>query len=376
MKPWGGVMPKPAMPTDAEIVAAYDDTFEAARSRFRNTCRRYGLKTSDWPIGKGADTICVAHFGSRNARRKLIVISGVHGIEGYCGSAAQITFIDRYAAARPDIHILLVHIVNPAGMRHFRRTTDDNVDLNRNLVSDHALLARADADSKAVCRLFSDRHLSGLPGFLWVPAMLAGLQRIGGLEKMRSALAGGQFFDPEALFYGGTCLAAELKALFAAFDAEFSALSETQTLFFDLHSGIGRFGQCSLLANGRSEIAPSDIYGVPVSPGHEGANAVYPVHGDVIRGLKARLGIPGACAVTFECGTGSVLSTLLALRDANTAQVHYPDSPARVRRAKARMLRAFCPANDHWRAAYVRAAHGFLDRALSFLSSVEGGHVR
>jgi len=80
--------------------------------------------------------------------------SGTHGIEGYLGSAIQLRFLhelflqnaqrlcttDNVRAPptknTPVKKILLIHAINPYGMRHHRRTNENNVDLNRNVLSD------------------------------------------------------------------------------------------------------------------------------------------------------------------------------------------------------------------------------------------------
>ncbi|MCD4770058.1 MAG: DUF2817 domain-containing protein, partial [Bacteroidales bacterium] len=66
---------------------------------------------------------------------KLFVMSsGVHGIEGYTGSAIQRMFMSELI---PDMGndrpgILLIHGMNPYGFKYKRRVTENNVDLNRN----------------------------------------------------------------------------------------------------------------------------------------------------------------------------------------------------------------------------------------------------
>ena len=84
----------------------------------------------------------------------LIHCSGTHGIEGYLGSAIQLRFLhelflqnaqrlcttDNVRAPptknTPVKKVLLIHAINPYGMRHHRRTNENNVDLNRNVLSD------------------------------------------------------------------------------------------------------------------------------------------------------------------------------------------------------------------------------------------------
>ena len=79
--------------------------------------------------------------------------SGTHGIEGYLGSAIQLRFLHELFLQHekqlrtnivrapptkntPVKKVLLIHAINPHGMRHHRHTNENNVDLNRNVLSD------------------------------------------------------------------------------------------------------------------------------------------------------------------------------------------------------------------------------------------------
>jgi hypothetical protein len=354
---------------EADLLAAYETTFEKARVRFSGLCDEFGLERSNYPIGSAGDSLCIAHLGDRDCPRKMVVLSGVHGVEGYAGSAAQTIFLERYRRSRPQVHALLVHVVNPDGMRHFRRTAPGNIDLNRNLVAGRPAGAGVDERSRAVAALLSSRTLSRLPGPIWLAWVALRLPGLGGMAKLRDVFAAGQHFDPASLFYGGLSLAAETETLIAALGEALSGCASRDVIFFDLHSGIGAFGRPSLLANGGDAGTASRVFGVAVRQGHEGEASVYRVQGDLVQGVKSALGLDDACAVTFECGTGPAIATLLRLRYENGARHHFPASRRRRSRARRRMLRAFCPTSAHWRTTYVRAANHFLDRALIHLSA-------
>ncbi len=78
-------------------------------------------------------TIDISLFGAATPQRILIHSSGLHGIEGFAGSAIQLRCLeDRLPVLRSDSTIVMVHILNPYGMAWFRRVNENNVDLNRN----------------------------------------------------------------------------------------------------------------------------------------------------------------------------------------------------------------------------------------------------
>jgi len=68
-----------------------------------------------------------ALLGNSNAERLVIVSSGVHGVEGFCGSACQIALLHSgLLAGAKSCAILLVHALNPFGFAHLRRTNEES----------------------------------------------------------------------------------------------------------------------------------------------------------------------------------------------------------------------------------------------------------
>ncbi|WP_158670338.1 M14 family metallopeptidase [Bradyrhizobium guangdongense] len=118
--------------------------YAGARAKFRATAAELGGTLCEYlhPTQKGPDgedlAIDVARLGDAAAPSQLIVISGTHGLEGLSGSAAQIGWMKSASvrALPARVSVLLVHAINPYGFAWGTRTTENNVDLNRNFV-DH-----------------------------------------------------------------------------------------------------------------------------------------------------------------------------------------------------------------------------------------------
>jgi hypothetical protein len=95
-------------------------------------------------IPNGGDVDLSVRFGffpSKNLgqKRLLIMSSGIHGLEGFTGSAVQRLFLEEILpdANRQNIDVLIIHGINAFGMKNYRRHTVNRVDLNRNwFVSD------------------------------------------------------------------------------------------------------------------------------------------------------------------------------------------------------------------------------------------------
>ncbi|UPJ52731.1 DUF2817 domain-containing protein [Bradyrhizobium sp. 200] len=115
--------------------------YAGARTKFRATASDLGGVLSEYrhPTATGPDGqglfIDVARLGDVGAPLQLVVVSGTHGLEGLSGSAARIGWIKSgFAHGLPsNVSVLLVHALNPFGFAHNTRTTENNVDLNRNL---------------------------------------------------------------------------------------------------------------------------------------------------------------------------------------------------------------------------------------------------
>jgi hypothetical protein len=120
---------------------------------YLTTLRESGAEESQ-TISAGSDTINALLLTLRipNDSSKetidLIHSSGVHGIEGYLGSAIQLRFLhevliqnEHQSSSKATSEyklrkVLIIHSINPFGMRHHRRTNENNVDLNRNVLSE------------------------------------------------------------------------------------------------------------------------------------------------------------------------------------------------------------------------------------------------
>jgi predicted deacylase len=116
----------------------FSPDYATARSRFIEAVERAHGKLYSLPIQatrpKGERlTIDIAWFGSDNPRRVFVHSSGLHGVEGFAGSAIQLQWLAEGIQALPeDGAILIIHVLNPYGMASLRRFNENNVDLNRN----------------------------------------------------------------------------------------------------------------------------------------------------------------------------------------------------------------------------------------------------
>ena len=127
----------------------FSKSYLESRQRFLTSINElsdlgYKVKTDHLLIeAKGLNeeelTIDIAVVGSLESEKMLISSSGVHGVEGYPGSAIQLSIIDemKKTIMFADVCIIFIHSINPYGMSWLRRVNENNVDLNRNFLEKH-----------------------------------------------------------------------------------------------------------------------------------------------------------------------------------------------------------------------------------------------
>ena len=126
-----------------QITALFPESYETSRARFHDDLAQV---QRFWPQARlfrhrldGDEDLTIDWIYSDALEKNdkvFILTTGEHGVEGYVGSAVLQRFIDLYMPRfNPDnTGLLLVHTINPWGMKHKRRTNAKNVDLNRNFV--------------------------------------------------------------------------------------------------------------------------------------------------------------------------------------------------------------------------------------------------
>ncbi len=231
--------------TSLDPADSFSQSYAEARAKFRTTAAAAGANMASYPnpnAGPSGEALAtdVARFGPDGAAGVLLINSGTHGAEGFCGSGAQIALMAAgwHRRLPPGVALVLSHAINPYGFAWLRRVTEENVDLNRNFV-DHAQPHPANPG-------YADIHDWLLPEAWEGPARdaaEAALTRYAaehGELAFRTAQSSGQHTHPDGMFYGGTAPTWANRT--------FRAIVETQLrgakrfCFFDLHTGLGPSG--------------------------------------------------------------------------------------------------------------------------------------
>lgn len=352
---------------------AFSPDYTAARTRFVRAAMERGAALSSHPLTATAPSgdalsIDVAALGPMAASTVVIVSSGLHGVEGFFGSAVQLAWLARGVDVPADVRVILVHALNPFGFAWRRRTNEHNVDLNRNFLTDRtAIRSQAHLESQAIYDRLSPflNPPSPPPHFEAYTAKAAVWATRVGLKRLQRALPIGQYVQPRGLFFGGT--GAEPSAVVVR-----NAIGEWMrgarlAVHLDLHSGLGTWGQEQWLID--------DVAGSPRAEWatrHFGPNVrasddrvVYRAQGTMTSDLRSRLLECEYLGITAEFGTYSGMRVLGALRAENRANFYATPESAAYERAKRQLVETFAPASVAWRETAVTGALALIERATT-----------
>ncbi|MGB4927423.1 MAG: DUF2817 domain-containing protein, partial [Giesbergeria sp.] len=187
---------------------AFAGSYARARVQFLEAAAAGGLAIESHanPLqGRDGETLAmdVVRDGPADAEKLLIVSSACHGVEGYCGSGVQVFALHddewREQARSAGVAVLYVHALNPYGFSHLRRTTHENVDLNRNF-QDFSKPLPVNAGYREIAPLL-------LPDE-WPPnadnqAAVQHYLATKGEAAWQAAVSGGQYEFEGGMFFGG-----------------------------------------------------------------------------------------------------------------------------------------------------------------------------
>ena len=97
----------------------FSTDYFTARNRFRELVGTVGGRLETISIdakgSKGEDlSIDIAWFGVAAPRRVLLHSSGLHGVEGFAGSAIQLQLLNDPPKLPQDSAFIIVHVLNPS----------------------------------------------------------------------------------------------------------------------------------------------------------------------------------------------------------------------------------------------------------------------
>jgi hypothetical protein len=322
--------------------------------------------------GPALEDLCldIARVGKAQPRKALVILSGTHGVEGYCGSVCQRVLLTRAIPSIPETAIFLLHAVNPFGFAYNSRVNEDNVDLNRNFLDFglgdlpkndkyaalEPLLNPRSLDEKSIEKLDSE-----LEGWLITP------QR---LSEFKTEVLRGQYQFPKGIFFGGTrpawsniAVREFVQSLPASIDLG---------IVLDIHTGLGNAGELEMSTD---EIGMKYDRLTKWFPNRNVTNVgnsellAY----DITGGIELAFTQPGSDTpwhfVTLEFGTQPIKQVLLALQADNWLHCFGGTTHPLSKRVHAMMKDAFSVPSSTWQHQVVSTTLSVITEAINALQA-------
>jgi len=314
----------------------------------------------------------------------VIVSTGEHGIEGYIGSAMLKVFMDEFA---PRINsgntgLLLVHAINPWGMKYNRKVNENGVDLNRNFPYDGVFDASNNPYFLKLRHFLAPNYRVrsfGIESTIFAGRTVKALITEG-LSTLHYAAVLGQYAEPKAMYYGGVDYEEESQVIIELFR---QSLEHYQTVVhLDMHSGYGPSYQMSITVVpleplNSAELSAKFNYPLVLCGDHE---EFYAIQGDMteyfyqLRNEKYPDRHLFSCAFEFGTYGESLLQVGRSLRAmVFESQLHWHG--AKDKKTEEKILHEFSeqyfPSEQKWREKAVadcrRACDGILSAYETFI---------
>lgn len=338
--------------------SAFSPDYMTARSRFRAAAHALDFSMEVLSIGQtgpvGEDlTIDAAHMGLEGAKKVVVVSSGLHGVEGFFGSAVQSALLEDQLGgwkAPEGYGLILLHALNPYGFAWRRRVNEDNIDLNRNfLIGEDPYKGSPPKYAELDPLLNPARAPWGLSAFK--AKAVYNIARHG-MPALKNAVAGGQYDYPTGLFFGGS----EPSATYRLLEQHLPRWvgEADRVIHVDFHTGLGESGTYKLLVDHHwgspMEQELGAFFGQDVIEPWEPEQGVsYAIRGGIGTWCKALLPKTEYDVITAEFGTVPVLQVIEALHRENRSH-HYAAAGSPIyEQTKRKLLLAFAPESKRWR---------------------------
>jgi predicted deacylase len=360
----------------AAVAGNFAGTYAEARRKFLAAARARGLSLEEHvhPEQRGAEgeplSIDVARLGPEQSRAVLVLTSGTHGVEGFCGSGCQVSLLDdsRFLRQieRAGITLLMIHAVNPFGFSHLRRVNEDNVDLNRNFISFDRDLPVNEGYAGLHSLLLPDEWPASFGNKAWIGAWIASH----GLKAFQAAVSAGQYQFPDGLFFGGqraTWSNVQLRSILREHVREHESIG-----WIDFHTGLGPRGHGEKIHAGHDDASDyaraCQWWGEVTSP-HDGSSTSARVTGVACGAAYDECPSAQSTMIALEYGTVPIERVFEALRADHWLHNHPEAAPAQCASIGSQMRDAFYIDADDWKESVYEQALTACMRAAKCLTA-------
>ena len=358
------------MHDDTDLFSA---SYAQARAKFLQAAAGLALESHAEPrAGLEGEALAmdVVRLGADDAQALLIVSSGCHGIEGYCGSGLQVALL-RDAALRAQardagVALLMVHAMNPWGFSHGRRVTAENVDLNRNFVDFTRPLPRNPGYDELAAAILPPQW----PPTPQTEAPITHVRAAHGPMALQAAVSAGQYDHPDGIFYGGrapTWANAALRVVLRRHAARCTRLG-----WIDVHTGLGESSVGERIFACRPDaaaLARAKAWWGDVTSMYDGSSTSADLSGNAFEAVYDECPRAEYTGIGLEYGTHPIDTVIGALRaDHWLARLGAAAPPAQRDAVRHAMRTAFFTDTPAWRQAVLAQGREAVAQAIDGLA--------
>ncbi len=370
------------------VVAADDSlfqtTFEGSRSQYLQaiakveTSKDKSIYQMQFPDPQDAALVTDVTWirNTKKAANLIMIISGLHGIEGFTGSAVQVNILKNIKSNTTSDY-LFIHALNPYGFKNFRRTDRDNIDLNRNFAANEVYASVNQEYSNINSFLNPDKpaklNLFSRPLFIFSALKLILDTSI---ESLRRSILLGQYNHPKGIYFGGSKPAYQ-KVIIDQLHGEI-LIKYAKVFVIDLHTGYGERNKLHILAKSKNQpTAPllDEMFShSPIDYGDQ--KSFYKVNGDLLNYLGSKSD-PGNLifGVVFEFGTLNSQQTLGSIESLRRMVLenqkhHFKAAAGSANKIDSLFLDLFYPSDLLWRQQALKSASTQLQKIETHLSKM------
>jgi len=349
------------------ITQLFSRTYAQSREKFLSAAHSRGLAVESYELQlKGAEGEALATDvvvdGPLDASRMLMVISGVHGVEGFTGSAVQ-TGLLRLELPKPDdTAVLYVHAINPFGFSHLRRVTQENVDLNRNFIDFGSNLPQNPG--------YEQIHDALLP-HKWPPEsdeVLETYRLEHGDKALQKAMSIGQYTSENGMWFGGkapTWSNDTFREILRKYTGQTKVIAS-----IDIHTGLGPYGYGEKIFAGHDHgifNMAQDWWG-ELTNVHTGTSTSVPMSGPIQTAIVQECMNAKHIGICLEYGTYPLERVITALRADHWAHRHEMRMTAQGSAIASHLKDTFYPDESEWQLKVWQQAEQAVVQALNGLA--------
>lgn len=353
----------------------FSQTYYEARDRFLAAAKATEFEVSSvqnpnakGPGGKDLFMDC-AFAGPSNSTSLLVVISGTHGPEGYCGSGVQLGLLEsgianEYAKTQK---VAFIHANNPYGFAWDTRFNEDNIDLNRNFLDDFTKLPNSalyeEVKDWAALKGYSEADIANSV------ANLMQYAQANGFPKLQEALTAGQYKYQDGVYFGGFAPSWSNTTIKGFLDKLTVGISKM--VIVDMHTGLGPFGHGEIIVETPKPSALFDklhaIWGDEVCSTQSGESVSAALNGCMDGGILRRYPNIDAVFCALEFGTLDPISVFQATQASSWLHCHGDRNGPMANKINQLSRDAFYPQGAEWANKVWQRSIYVIGRGVKFL---------